>query len=129
VTLQNILILIVGVFSIKVLAVDAETFTYFPSKGKQAKEIKIIKHEGFRISQTCVKALSVKCDAWSALQNKRGFERKDIGTIGNPAASYCASYKAKNIIFINSKKQEFDYCYFSDNSVVDAWDLYNKHHK
>lgn len=116
--------------SVSALTAAKESFQYYSASAKSFKEIQVLKFEGANISASCVRGKVAKCDAWSAFQKKAKYpDRKKIGAVGNPSAIYCAAYKAQNIIFLDSKKREFDFCVFADSSAIDAWDLYNAHHK
>jgi putative hemolysin len=116
-------------FSLQLQAVAAGpekmALKFFDAKEKKYKEMSLQKKEGAMMSANCLKT----CDALSALKKKAADpSREGINVVGNPAGTYCRAYNAKNIIFSDSKKREYDYCVFLDGSAIDAWDLYNRHH-
>lgn len=100
----------------------------YSSETKKYLNVTVMDYQGFTISQSCLKEGKMSCEAWKAAQKKvEPVATPGVGVIGNPAARYCQAQKSLNRILLDSKEREFDYCEFTDGSVIDAWSLYNKH--
>jgi hypothetical protein len=80
-----------------------------------------------RLSKSCLKSGN-QCLAILALKKKVSEPSPPTELLGHPAARYCQSHDATNLIFIDQKKNEFDYCLFKDGSFINSWDLYNATH-
>lgn len=101
---------------------------YYDSSTKVYKPIQVIEKDGVTISKDCLKSGKMKCQAWDAVLNKKALTpTPGVGVVGNPAARYCHDYNANNLIVLDAKKNEYDYCVFSDGSMIDSWSLYYKH--
>ena len=106
-----------------------KTLKYFSAKDKAFREMKFVQFENATLSASCIKNQKARCEAYSAFKKKeKDPDRSQVGVLGNPAGLYCAAFKARNLIFIDQEKREYDYCFFSDGSAIDAWHLYKKHH-
>lgn len=103
---------------------------YYDSRAKAYKSLAVIEKDGVTISQACFKSGKLRCQAWDAVLNKKALTRTPgVGVVGNPAARYCHDHNANNRIVLDRKKNEYDYCLFSDGSMIDSWSLYYKHYK
>ncbi|MEK2643743.1 DUF333 domain-containing protein [Bdellovibrio sp. BCCA] len=100
----------------------------YSSEKKKYETVSVIDLQEFKISKNCIKSGKPSCQAWDATSKK---SKTDLTgpALGNPAARYCLEMGANNRILMDEKKREFDYCIFADGSMIDAWSLYNKHHK
>ena len=45
----------------------------------------------------------------------------------HPAALFCEARGGRNLIAIDSKHDEYNFCRFKDNSMVNSWAMYLKH--
>lgn len=45
----------------------------------------------------------------------------------HPAALYCEARGGKNLIALDHKKDEYNFCRFKDKSMVNSWAMYLKH--
>lgn len=100
----------------------------YSSDKKTYETILLIDYQKIRISKFCLKNQKMNCQAWTAIENKTLSKKETASMLGNPAAKFCLQQNAKNKILLDDKKREYDYCIFQDGSMVDAWNLYNKHH-
>lgn len=117
-------------FSLGANSTVAQQYRMFSEKKKSYDLVAIVGHNGVSISQSCLKKTKKSCDALKALQSKVDLaQTPGVGVIGNPAARYCLANNALNRILLDSKGAEYDFCLFNDGSLVDAWDLYNKHYR
>ncbi|KYG60755.1 hypothetical protein AZI85_12250 [Bdellovibrio bacteriovorus] len=114
-------------FSLAALCKD-DALKLFSPKTNKYEIIKIVTKDGFKISSNCLKSGKLDCLAWKAA--KGSLKTPQVGPlIGNPAAKYCSVFDANNRILKDEKAREYDYCVFPDGSMIDAWTLYNGHHK
>lgn len=82
------------------------------------------KLEGSVFSDNCK---NKKCEAYLALQRKVvDLSEAPHPTMFNPAAILCKDLGGVNLIALNSKKAEENFCKFKDASYVNSWDLYYK---
>lgn len=103
---------------------------YYDSSTKKYRPAEVFEKEGVTLSKSCLKSGKMKCQAWDAVLNRRTpTPTPGVGVIGNPAARYCHDHNANNRIVLDAKKNEYDYCVFSDGSMIDSWSLYYKHFK
>lgn len=80
--------------------------------------------EGSVFSDNCK---NKKCEAYLAFQRKVvDLSEAPHPTMFNPAAILCKDLGGVNLIAINSKKAEENFCKFKDASYINSWDLYNK---
>lgn len=125
--MRRFLIIFIATFASLFCFADTGTFKTFSDGTKKYQIVKTFDVEGVTISQGCKVKGKMSCEAWSAVINKRA-PASSSGVLGNPAAKYCGEYNAFNRIFLDAKGREFDFCVFKDNSSIDAWSLYYKHH-
>lgn len=116
----------VGYSSVRLSSFELQLF----SKEKNKYEtVALVDYQGVKISKSCLKSSQMQCQAWGAVLKKVEKQAPPSRVAGNPAARYCLANNANNRILVDSQKHEFDYCVFSDGSMIDAWTLFNKHHK
>lgn len=102
----------------------------FSAKTKSYQSVQIATMNDIKISKSCLeKKNKMNCQAWLAIQKKVADQSAPSPMLGHPAARYCLANNAKNQILRDENQREYDYCVFSDGSMVDAWSLYNRHHK
>lgn len=97
----------------------------YDSEIKKIKEVGVVVIENKKVTKNCVKGGRPKCLAWEALSREKIVIKKNIRLIGHPAARLCDQIGATNLLLLDSKGIEFDYCFFKDNTAVNSWDLYN----
>lgn len=118
--LLSLLFIVYSAYSSELQLYSASTQKY--------ESVTVVDYQGVKISKSCLKDGKPKCQAWNAVG--RGVASIGGGPLlGNPAAKYCGSHKAQNKILKDKMTKEYDYCVFPDGSMIDAWSLYNKHHK
>lgn len=110
-------------------ALAAET-TLKLFENEKYRDIKIFEVMGTKISADCFKKGNPECAAWKAYSGKPvKVSESKTDLAGNPAARYCGDLKSNNRILKATDGKEYDYCVFTDGSMVDSWSLYNKHFK
>ncbi|MBT4791562.1 MAG: DUF333 domain-containing protein [Halobacteriovoraceae bacterium] len=85
--------------------------------------IKIRQLKKVKVNQSCYESKD-NCMALKALNipKKKSIARK---LAGHPASLNCQRVQGNSIILQDKMKNEFDYCAFSDKSMVNSWDLLN----
>ncbi|MGE5085029.1 MAG: DUF333 domain-containing protein, partial [Bacillota bacterium] len=92
------------------------------------EQIKMVEIQKAQFSANCLKGGKLSCDAWKIFTGKpKQQSESKVPLAGDPAAKYCWDVGAKNRILKSTDNKQYDYCVFSDGSMVDAWDLYYKH--
>lgn len=81
------------------------------------------KYGTLEYSTGCIKTKG--CLAFLAGQDKSQPKYK-TENLFHPAAQFCEARGGKNLIAINNKKEEFNFCRFKDNSMVNSWALYHQ---
>lgn len=81
--------------------------------------------DGIIFDEKC--ATQKACEAKSALAKKKEFPSAPHPAMQNPAAHYCTSYGAKNLVAVSPTGGEVNFCHFKDGSYVNSWDLFYKH--
>ncbi|MNL38071.1 hypothetical protein D3C87_1602570 [compost metagenome] len=82
------------------------------------------KYDDLEYSVGCIK--NKNCQASKAAQDKTAPKYK-TDNLFHPAAQFCEARGGKNLIALNDKKEEFNFCRFQDNSMVNSWSMYLKH--
>lgn len=85
------------------------------------------KVEELELDSNCAKKKPPTCLAFLARERggKGPVAPKHPG-LNNPAALFCEAQEGRNLIAMNFKKQEFNFCRFKDGSMVNSWSLYLK---
>lgn len=96
--------------------------------GKEYKPLKVKEHQGLIYSESCFAKPLAKCEAYKHSLKKASEKVSAKNNLaGNPAARYCLNTGGDNRL-VKSEKGEFDYCLYSDGTLVESWGLYNKFH-
>lgn len=90
------------------------------NNGDLQQEIQIKPFQGLKVNQKCID-LNDKCMA--LLSTKIKLIVKQTKIAGHPASKVCQAKGGYSIILKDNKKNEYDYCTFSDGSMVSSWDL------
>ena len=76
---------------------------------------------------SCFKAgKTPTCEAALAANNKSEPVYK-TQNLFHPAANFCEARGGRNLIALDYKRDEYNFCRFKDNSMVNSWAMYNKH--
>lgn len=100
-----------------------------PQKNSKKEDTVVLtRYRGSLITKSCFSRGKPNCLAEKSLLYKKQVKSKTVPLLGNPAARFCLSYGAVNLLFFDSERNEYDYCVFQDKSAINSWDLYNAHH-
>lgn len=103
-----------------------QTLKYFNNDKYELMKIKTFQKAN--LNEACFKAGKPNCKAWTVFNGSPKERTKSKTPLaGNPAANYCWDVGAKNRILKAQNNDEYDFCVFDDNSMIDSWDLYYKH--
>ena len=89
--------------------------------------VNIVQVGDLKVNELC-RNLS-NCKAIAIAKGKPIQAKESTGsTFFNASSSYCWDVGAKARILKDAKNNEYDFCVFSDGSMIDAWNLYSKHY-
>lgn len=86
------------------------------------------KYEGARFAPDCFKGGKPNCLAYAVYSNAKKNVANKSQQLPNSAAQFCIDQGAVNLIALGRDRNEFNFCRFSDKSMVNSWDLYFKYH-
>lgn len=66
------------------------------------------------------------CLAFKAYKIKPINVTKDNELAGHPASDHCEAIGGKVYILEDNKRAQYNFCEFSDGSMIDSWSLYNQ---
>jgi len=86
---------------------------------------KTIKWNKYELDTSCFKANKKKpeCMAYEYTQIKKKDYQLPDPSMNNAAAFICSKRNGKNLIALDYKKNEIDFCRFPDGSMVNSWNL------
>ncbi len=94
--------------------------------GEKYKKFRIFTEEGLSFSEDCkVKSGKMKCLAYLASVTKLD-KALNLEPRISPASLLCTHLEGVSYLAINFKKEELNYCEFSDGSYVGSWALFYK---
>lgn len=87
------------------------------------------KSDNLEFDLSCFKKNAKKPDCMALTYAKMKAENVETPhpSMNNMAAFHCTKMKGKNLIAIDAKHNEKDFCRFADNSMVSSWSMYLKH--
>lgn len=87
------------------------------------------KSDNLEFDLSCFKKNPKKPDCMAFTYAKMKAENVETPhpAMNNMAAFHCTKMKGKNLIAIDAKHNEKDFCRFADNSMVSSWSMYLKH--
>ncbi len=91
------------------------------------KIFKTKKYEEFELDMSCFKKAKPDCVAYTMAQVKPKKPVFKHESINNIAAIHCADISGKNLIALDSKKREYNFCLFKDGSMLNSWSAYFKY--
>ncbi|MBC7712910.1 MAG: DUF333 domain-containing protein [Rhizobacter sp.] len=113
--------------SFSLIAADAplKELTYQARKNS-SENISIKVLNKLRVNDNC---FARKNECLTFINKKIEKTKKEGPFKGNPASSYCISADGDSIILKDKKNNEYDYCRFDGNFLIDSWDLYESSKK
>lgn len=79
-----------------------------------------------KLSKNCFnKKSQPKCQAYDIAKIKVKDVVATVPGQTNPASMHCSRMSGENLIAYDHENKEFDYCRFSDNSLVSSWSMLN----
>ncbi len=84
------------------------------------------KTDELELDLSCYKKNKPDCLAYAMSKKKIENVQIEHPAMNNMAALNCAKAEGRNLLAIDSRHNEKDFCRFSDNSMVSSWSLYLK---
>lgn len=109
----------------QVPALKAGEYAVFVDKGYEIFKTKEVNELEYDTS--CFKAgKTPSCEAAKAavLATPPKYKQENLF---HPAAQFCEARGGKNLIALDHKKDEYNFCRFKDRSMVNSWAMYLKH--
>lgn len=96
-------------------------FVWTMADGKGIKKIQLIEtKEKILVTENCLKS----CKAIEVLNGKPAVTSPgNKALIGNPASTFCNSIGGVVRILKDPKGDEYDFCQFPDQSMIDTWQM------
>lgn len=82
--------------------------------------------ENLELDLKCFKSGTPKCEAYSFSQMKPTSSDLEKNKIVNFAAAHCHAIYGVNLVALDHKKNEFNFCRFKDGSMVNSWSVFIK---
>ena len=85
------------------------------------------KIEKLELSESCFKTSKPKCEAYEFAQIKpKDLSIKAPG-MNNKSAIHCEAVGGRNLLALDNKNNQYNFCRFSDGSMVNSWSMNYKH--
>lgn len=121
--MTNFVILLI----LSITTVQAETFII--QMDNQKVSVEFFNIQGALINDVCKESLQT-CKAINVYNGAPNFPKKlKMGLLSSEAQAYCKHLKGIPLTLLNSKNEGFAFCSFEDMSIINSWDLFNKHLK
>lgn len=120
------LVFIILSFSGLCFSQDFPEELYFQITKSETRRVRIKSLDELRVSTNCFDKKKSCQKFFSAKQNIIHYKSK---LSGNPASIFCAEKKGVSVILRDDKKNEYDFCQFNDEYLIDSWDLFRKYNK
>lgn len=88
--------------------------------------VRFKKFADLELSENCFKKSQPSCLAYSAKDKNMPSAPMPHPAMNNLAALYCKGQGGENLIGLDLKNREYNFCKFSDGTYVSSWDLYFK---
>lgn len=105
--------------------VKAANFLELQVKGSLVpRTLRIVERAGLHVSEDCL-TQKATCDSFVQRMVKRPIS-SEKEFIGHPASDFCNSNGGTSVTLIDSKNNEYSYCWIKNNLYIDSWDLYDQ---
>jgi putative hemolysin len=85
------------------------------------------KFEKLELTESCFKNKKVTCQAYEFAQIKpKSLEIKSPG-MNNMSAIHCEAVGGQNLLALDYKNNQYNFCRFGDGSMVNSWSMNYKH--
>lgn len=85
------------------------------------------KFEKLELSESCFKSAKPKCQAYEFAQIKpKDLSIKAPG-MNNKSAIHCEAVGGRNLLALDNKNNQYNFCRFADGSMVNSWSMNYKH--
>ena len=90
-------------------------------------KFKTKKFQDLELDLSCFKGKGPKCEAYEFSQIKPKSLIMKNEAFNNMAAIFCEAVHGRNLLALDRKRNEYNFCRFHDDSMVNSWSLYYKH--
>lgn len=91
------------------------------------KVFKTKKYEKLELTEGCFKGTKPKCEAYEFSQIKpKDLSIKAPG-MNNKSAIHCEAVGGRNLLALDNKNNQYNFCRFADGSMVNSWSMNYKH--
>jgi putative hemolysin len=85
------------------------------------------KFESLELSESCFNSKKPKCEAYEFAQIKpKDLSIKAPG-MNNKSAIHCEAVGGRNLLALDNKNNQYNFCRFADGSMVNSWSMNYKH--
>ena len=103
--------------------VNAESYTHYLDR-KTAKQVEILEKNKLHINEKCFNEFQ-KCLEFLKIQAPKSISNPEVSKLlENPASRFCKLAKGRAEIFMDKKNNQYDFCVFSNQYIVNSWDYY-----
>ncbi len=85
------------------------------------------KFEALELSEICFKSSKPKCEAYEFAQIKPKDLSIKVPGMNNKSAIHCEAVGGRNLLALDNKNNQYNFCRFSDGSLVNSWSMNYKH--
>jgi len=91
------------------------------------KIFKTKKFEKLEISESCFKNDKPHCEAYEFSKIKPKDLSVKVPGLNNTSAIHCEAVGGRNLLALDNKNNQYNFCRFSDGSMVNSWSMNYKH--
>lgn len=109
----------------KIPSLKADEFAIYLEDSYQIFKTK--NFEKLELSESCFKNNKPNCIAYHVGSEKLAAAKLSVPNATNLAAINCQNAGGRSLVALDSKHNEYNFCRFSDGSMVTSWSMYFKH--
>ena len=83
--------------------------------------------EKLELSESCFKNAKPKCEAYEFAQIKPKDLSIKVPGLNNKSAIHCEAIGGRNLLALDNKNNQYNFCRFGDGSMVNSWSMNYKH--
>lgn len=85
------------------------------------------KFEKLELSASCFKGSKPHCQAYEFAQIKPKDLSIKVPGLNNKSAIHCEAVGGRNLLALDNRNNQYNFCRFSDGSMVNSWSMNYKH--
>jgi hypothetical protein len=95
--------------------------------GDSYQVFKTKKYESLELNDGCFKGTKPKCQAYEFAQIKPKDLSVKVPGLNNKSAIHCEAVGGRNLLALDNKNNQYNFCRFADGSMVNSWSMNYKH--